>query len=58
MKLTLAAWYMETAWMHMGPLRNVRLFHRLFNLAYGARKQVYIDQIIALPEYVLVEEIF
>ena len=48
MKITLATWYMETAWVNMGSLRNIRLLHKLFNLAYGARKQVYINQILAL----------
>lgn len=48
MKIALATWYMETAWTRMGSLRNVRALHKLFNLAYGARKAEYIAQILAL----------
>lgn len=37
MKLKLAAWYMEKVWVNIGILREVDLFHKLFNVAYGVR---------------------
>jgi hypothetical protein len=49
MKTKLAVWYMEKAWLKMGSLRNVRAFHKLFNAAYGLRKQEYLAKILALP---------
>lgn len=49
MKSKLAIWYMEKAWLYMGSLRNVRPLHKLFNIAYGIRKQEYMAQILALP---------
>lgn len=49
MKSKLARWYMEKAWLYMGSLRNVRPLHKLFNVAYGIRKQEYMAQILALP---------
>lgn len=49
----LATWYMESAWLNMGSLRNVRAFHKLFNLAYAARKSEYMAQILAIePAYI------
>lgn len=52
MKSKLATWYMDKAWVNMGSLRNVRAFHKLFNVAYAARKQEYIKQIRSLPAQV------
>lgn len=46
---TLATWYMETAWLKMGWLRNLKPLHKLFNVAYSIRKQEYLDQIMAMP---------
>lgn len=51
-KTKLAVWYMEKAWLHMGSLRNVPSLHKLFNVAYGIRKQEYMAQILALPAQV------
>lgn len=42
MKTKLAAFYMETLWLRMGKLRNVRLFHKLFGLAYGVMIREYL----------------
>lgn len=49
MKLYLAKWYMEKAWMNLGSLRNTKTMHKLFNVAYSLRKAEYIEQIMALP---------
>lgn len=53
MKKSIAVWYMETAWLNMGSLRNVPFFHKLFNVAYSIRKSEYMAQILAIePAYV------
>lgn len=49
MKLYLATWYMEKAWMNLGSLRNTKTMHKLFNVAYSLRKDEYLAQIMALP---------
>lgn len=49
MKIKLAGWYMETVWPHMGNLRNVPYFHKLFNRAFGARREEYVAMIAAQP---------
>lgn len=49
MKNTIAKFYMDTLWLKMGALRNLKLTHRLFNLAYAVRKSEYMAQILALP---------
>lgn len=49
MKTTMAIWYMDSAWLKMGTLRNIPLFHKLFNLAYGIRKSEYMAQILMIP---------
>jgi hypothetical protein len=48
MKIYLATFYMETVWMYLGSLRNVKILHKLFNMAYGARKAEYLAQILNL----------
>lgn len=50
MAKTLATFYMETMWLKMGNLRNVKLLHKLFNVCYGIRKAEYMAQIVALPQ--------
>ena len=48
MKIKLATWYMESLWLKLGSLRNVCILHKLFNMAYGARKEEYRAQILNL----------
>jgi hypothetical protein len=50
MKIKLATFYMETVWIKLGSLRGTKVFHKLFNIAYGCRKEEYLAQIMALPQ--------
>lgn len=53
---TLAKWYMETVWTHIGSLRNLSFCHKLFNVAYSLRKAEYMAQIREIEPFYITQQ--